>query len=743
MAVLEWRDYAVLVVYFLLMSGIGVACMRLIKAQEDYFMGGRGFGKLLQTFAAFGAGTGSSDPVNAARTSFTSGLSGMWSVMYWLWVTPFYWITGVWYRRMRHLTLGDWFVERYESKALGATYAVAGVLFFMVYGSMLFSAIGKVTAPLVGRDTVSIAGMEMGLEYILVPIIAVLVLVYGILGGLRAAYWTDLIQGMCIILLSILLIPYGLTALVEKFGDPATDGMMDGFRIMHEQLPPEYFSVLGSTSSSDFTLSFLVVVVLMNLVGIVVQPHMIATGGGSAKTETNARVGLVTGNFLKRLCTVGWVLTALIALALFADSPELAGDPDRTWGVASRELLMPGLKGLMLACLLAALMSSVDAQMIVGSALVARNIYAAYINPNASERGYVMVGRLVGPLIVVGAVVFSIIIMDVFVQLQITWRVPLMVAAPFWIGMYWRRATRAAACTTIVFCLLFFFIIPWTVPLVVPGLRDVPRFTKVSDRIERTSSRIAAPSDVARRAAAIRLWEKRYEEILQNEDKAERQAGLKKLGERPAKWELGQKISELKVQGGTPIYWTKGVEAVDDNGNSSPDVKPRPIGEPEVTDQNTTVVTLRYPPDTRLRGEGFYFRTDFLVYDLLGVDLERMNDSTLKALELPPIIITPFVVMILVSLVTRRNSQEALDRYYVKMKTPVIPDPEEDRRELDESYASPRRFDHRKLFPGTDLEIQKPRPSDLIGFVVCMGICVAIVALAVWAANIGAPGDRI
>ncbi len=50
----------------------------------------------------------------------------MWSVMYWLFVTPFYWITGVWYRRMRHLTLGDWFVERYESRAMGAAYSVFG-----------------------------------------------------------------------------------------------------------------------------------------------------------------------------------------------------------------------------------------------------------------------------------------------------------------------------------------------------------------------------------------------------------------------------------------------------------------------------------------------------------------------------------------------------------------------------------------------------------------------------------------
>ena len=60
------------------------------------------------------------------------------------------------------------------------------------------------------------------------------------------------------------------------------------------------------------------------------------------------------------------------------------------------ELLGPGLRGLMLACMLAALMSSVDCYMLVSSALVVRNIYAAYINPEATEARYVLVGRITG-----------------------------------------------------------------------------------------------------------------------------------------------------------------------------------------------------------------------------------------------------------------------------------------------------------------------------------------------------------
>ena len=69
-------------------------------------------------------------------------------------------------------------------------------------------------------------GSETPLEYVLVPIIAVIVISYGVLGGLTAAYWTDIIQGMCIILLSIILIPFGLSALVERFGDPETQAVL-------------------------------------------------------------------------------------------------------------------------------------------------------------------------------------------------------------------------------------------------------------------------------------------------------------------------------------------------------------------------------------------------------------------------------------------------------------------------------------------------------------------------------------
>jgi len=714
-------DYAVLVGYFALMAAIGFICMRQVKGQEDYFLGGRGFGKLMQTFAAFGAGTGSSDPVNTGRTTFTSGMSGMWSVMYWLFVTPFYWITAIWYRRMRHTTLGDWFTERYESRRLGAAYAIFGLFFFFAYGSMMFSAVGKVAAPLVGTGVFEAAEGALGIEYYLVPIIGVIVFLYGAAGGLQAAYWTDLVQGLCIVLLSILLIPFGLSALVEKFGDPNTMGLLDGFRIMHEQVPPEYFSVVGSNSASEFPLHFIIAVVVINLTTVVVQPHFIVTGGGSAKDENSARIGLVVGNFLKRLCTVGWVLTALVALALFADSPELAQDPDKTWGVASRELLGPGLRGLMLACLLAALMSSIDVYMIVGSALVVRNIYVPFFRPDATEKQCLRVARLTGAVVVGGSVLLSLVMMDVFQQLKVTWVVLVPIAAPFWIGMYWRRATTTAAWTTIAFCAITFFIAPWLVPKLIPSLQTNPRLTQVTPVIETTTKRLAAPTDVARRQAAIRVWKETPEQA----------------DPQPQPLAVGETLTETKITAGYPIYWTGSVLPVDEQGDVLANIKPLPTDTAVTDATGITRLEKQYDPAVRLLGTG-RFRLDFLLYKLLGLNLHEYSASTLRTLDYPPKIILPFLVMILTSLCTRPNSKSALDRYYVKMKTPVRPEPLEDAANLEQSYQQPDRFNDRKLWPNSQLEFQKPSRMDVIGFVLCLAACFGIIGLAVMLARIGA-----
>jgi Na+/proline symporter len=780
--------------------------------------------------------------VTVGRTTFTSGLSGIWSVLLWLFCTPFYWLIAVWYRRMRHLTLADWFVERYQSKLLGFAFMLFGIAFYMVYLALGFTAIGKVGAPLVGIDKVLLLGVSLEIETVLVLVCALVVLVYGVLGGLRAAYWTDLIQGVFIIILSVLLIPAGLNALVEKFGNPDTMSMVDGFRIMHEQVPADYFEIIESPRGGEFPFHYILAITILNLVAIGVHPHMIATGGGSAKNETSARVGLVVGNFLKRFCTIGWCVTILIVLALMGDNLKIAEDPDRVWGVAAREILGPmqlGLVGLMLACLMAAMMSSASCYMLVVSALVVRNFYAAYVHSEASEKTYVLLGRIVGILVIVGGVYVSLVYMNILDQLKVAWEMPILFAAVFWVGMFWRRATKWAAWATVLFVFLAFFFVPFLLPKVMPTLADNPRYAVVSDTVTTIVNRPAAPSDVALRRGAVKLWNQQvgdwvadwtkeeknrkkkaalvtmfgpagkqgvidkfgfppeaprfdidvkdentavaarlaevnrrkveidawYQRVhdwarqpaepvesLSRRDRKQLRAKMALLkaasprvfGDCPTPLVVGEMIEDRYQSGGQPIYWTGGVGVVDARGEVVK-IGPEHLeivpseedpNEGEKAEGGPLEIRQRVRGDCVLRGQG-RFKVDFLLYDQLGLNLSEMSKATLETLRLPTRVVLPFVVVILISLVTPRVDKRVLDRFYVKMKTVVNSDPELDARELQESYDNPTRFDDRRLCPHFDLEIQKPKKLDVIGFIVCFLVCFALIGLTVWIAKIG------
>ncbi|MCF6313298.1 MAG: sodium:solute symporter family protein [Verrucomicrobiales bacterium] len=714
---MTWIDFAVLIVYFVVMVAIGIWSMRRVKGQEDYFMGGRGFGKLLQTFAAFGAGTGAHEPVTVGRTGWTSGVSGVWSALMWLFVTPVYWVVAVWYRRMRHLTLGDWFVERYDSRALGVAYTAFAMVFYMFFLSTMFSAVAKFSVPLIGFE--SYAGLDI--KFFLIPLIAVIVILYGVLGGLTAAYYTDLIQGVFIIVLSILLIPFGLKALVAKFGDPETQGIMAGFAIMHDRVPADYFSLFSGPSAGEFPVQYIVSLTLLALVGIVVQPHFIATGGGSAKSEDEARIGLVVGNFLKRLCTVGWALTALIALALLAGNAEIAADPDRVWGVAAREILGPlnmGLVGLMLACLLAAMMSSADTYMIVTSALVTRNVFVAYISPDADEKSCLRVARVTGLLIIVGASVIALTMADVFGQFKLAIELPILFAAPFWVGMFWRRANVRAVWATIAFSVVFFFVLPYALPVVMPSLRTDSELSKSTLLVTTTTRRMATAADVAKHQA----WVKAVEQAKQRKD----DALIERMGAEPPLAVVGQEIEVVMKSGGKAIYWRDGVE---------------PVGEVTLMKTETMTDEGKAKIETETyssphRGVGA-FNVDFLLYHWLGIDLSGASKATIESLRLPPRLLLPFVVLILVSLVTRRDNAEVLDRYYAKMRTEVDPDPQVDQKKLAAAYADPKSLEHLRWFPGSDWEFGKPSRKDSVGFLVSVGVCALVIGLMVWLAGIG------
>ncbi|HLA39359.1 MAG TPA: sodium:solute symporter family protein, partial [Candidatus Glassbacteria bacterium] len=538
-------DIIVIVIYIGVMIGIGYWSMKRIKSQEDFFMGGRSFGKLLQIFAMFGSGTSTDSPVGTARNTFVGGLSGIWTVLNYLFCTPFYWFIGLWYRRYRMITMGDFFEERYQSRSMAGMYAIFGLFFFIVWLSVGFSAASKTIVALTpkpaaelstsesrelaqftkmreleSRDYTLLAPVEKdelralreahprgNFSYVSGPtvivFIGIVVLLYSWAGGLTAAYLTDFIQSILIIILSFILIPFGLYQISARFGG---NGMLDGFRIMHQKIPEEFFDILGSPFASDFTWYYLLAVTTINLVGIVVQPHMIVVGGGSARDELSARLGILVGNFIKRFLTIFWTLTGLIALGLYV---RQIADPDLVWGHATLDLLRPvglGLVGLMIVSLMAALMSSASCYILVASSLLVRNLYR-WVVPERGEGHYVFVARVASALAIAGGVFFSIYYYDVFDQLKVAWELPVIFAATVWVAMFWRRASKAAAWITVATSALLFFIVPILLPVVYPALRANERFL-VSTRTQEVVRRYQAKEfDVWERNRQIESWD--------------------------------------------------------------------------------------------------------------------------------------------------------------------------------------------------------------------------------------------
>ena len=187
---------------------------------------------------------------------------------------------------------------------------------------------------------------------------SVLVAIFIMLGGLKASAMVDAVQAILVILISVMLIPFGLA----KIG---------GLSGLHAKVPAVMFNLFGGGSASEYTWYSIAALLLVQFVGIVgSQAGM--TIAGSAKNEMAARLGAVTGGFSKRFVTIAWAFSGLVAIALFG--PNLS-DPDQVWGLLTRELLPVGLIGIMIIGILGGKLALLGAQSVVLSGLVVKNLY--------------------------------------------------------------------------------------------------------------------------------------------------------------------------------------------------------------------------------------------------------------------------------------------------------------------------------------------------------------------------------
>ena len=723
---LSMADIAIVIIYFLVIVYIAVRAARRMSNRDDYFMGGRRFGKLIQTFAAFGQATSVENVSTTTTMVNTNGASGIWAMLAGgLANLPVFWITSVWYRRLRLLTLGDFFEERYHSKKMAAFYALCQIIFFVMIAAVGFVAMSKTISAIVIKPPSELNAVEYfeynqalererleAADYALleadqrsrleelqmlnprkefsfinnnrlVIAIAIFTLLYASLGGLTAAFMVDLMQGILVILLSMLLFPFAMMRINDLYG---SEGIMGTFNTMHQILPESFTEIWGSPNLIEFSWFWIASFSLMIIMTTAAQANQL-TACGAARDEYTARYGFVSGMLLKRYLTVMWGVLALLTLILYGG---MISDPDYVWGHATRDLLGPlniGLVGLMIASVMAALMGSLSTFMLSASALITNNLYRPFF-PNRSEKHYIFVGRLFSGLYVLLSAYIATESSSLFELFKMTMMFNSILAAGFWLGMLWRKANRAGAWASMVVMFVATVILPFGMPLI-PGVRTSDYLSKTTNAtpVERTYR--ASQMDVDERIRAIANWDDQAALGIQN-------------GERPAMLTPGDQFERTVLLPRKSIFWSEGLAVSEGN----------------------------------ISGRG-YLKVELIALDMLGWDLSQNSYSFNETLTFLFRIIFPFFVLILVAGFTKKEDKDQLDQFFGKMLTPVAGSPEDDEREMALTRANPTRLNHMKMFPESSWEFRKWNREDWIGAAVSCVAAISVVVLLVFVVNLG------
>jgi len=698
-------DIIVIIAYFAMLLIIGYRAMKRIRNQEDYFLGGRRFGRWIQMFAGFGQATSAETVVTSTTMVATNGAAGVGAqavlgVVY----MPFIWMITPWYRRLRLLTLADFFTERYQSRTMAGFYALCQTLFFVMVAAMGFAALSKTVAAITVKPDAELTATQLAeknraielseleaqnytnltqqqqqriddlrrqqpqrvFSYVnknyLIVAMAIVVLLYAVSGGLEAAFVTDMIQGSFILILTFMLIPFAMLRINSVFG---TSGFFGPFQAMHRQLPQSFFEILGSPNVAEFTWYWIVAFSALGIINAASQANQL-TAAGSAKDDDTARVGFTRGIFLKRYSNIIWGFLAMLLLVLYGRSVT---DPDMVWGQATRELLGPlniGLVGLMIACLLAALMSTADALMLTTAALLTHSCYRPLIR-DRSEKHYVLAGRVFCLAYITGGVILAMTYNDVFGLFKLMLMFNAIIAAAFWLGMLWRRANRAAAWTSMIIMFFATVLLPLLVPLF-PSVRQHPYLAKTTEAYVVTNTYVANDAEVADRQKDIDAWQTK-------------QKLGQALGTCPQPLTVGQTFSRDYPMPKRSIFWQKGLD---------------------------------YSNQDQPKGKGI-LKVELVALQWLGWDLTKNSYSFNETLTALFRIFVPFAALMITALLTKPHDKALLDRFYGKMRTPVSSDPEKDKKEMEMTNANPNRFDHLRLFPHSNWEMKKWNRRDWTG----------------------------
>jgi len=420
-------DNGVLVLYFLAIFAVGFYHSRREKTTRDYFLAGQNVGWFAVGASLFSTNIGSEHFIGLAGSGASTGLAVgcyEWSASFCLFLLG--WLFVPHYIAGRVFTMPEFLEKRFSPAC--RTY--------LTWISLIAYVFTKISVALFAGGI--LIREVFGWDYITSAILLVLATgVYTVAGGLAAVIYTDVVQAFILIAGAILLTVFGL----DRVG---------GFEGLRSALPPDFFHMVKPASDAVYPWPGTIFGTLVLGIWYWCTDQVIVQKTLSARGVHEARQGAFFCAGLKILPVFILVLPGLIARALWPG--EVTGD--NAYPSLVLRLMPEGLRGLMVAALLAALMSSLSSVFNSCSTLVTMDLYKKR-RPEASERRLVMVGRLTTALIVALSIAWIPFIRylnnEVYQYLQ---SVQAMVGAPitavFLTGILWKGATARAALTTLL-----------------------------------------------------------------------------------------------------------------------------------------------------------------------------------------------------------------------------------------------------------------------------------------------------
>lgn len=426
-------DVVVIAIYFMAVFFIAWQSTRkkyhVHDSSAGYFLAGRNVGWFVVGASLFASNIGSEHLIGLAGTGFASGVAvGQFEILASLILLILGWVFVPFYIKSGVYTMPEFLERRYSGGARAylswvsiISYVLTKISVTIAAGGIVFEAIG------IGFWTGAI-------------VVVVATGIYTVMGGLRAVVYTDLLQMFVLIGGSVTVTFIGL-------------GHIGGWEAMRSAVDSSYMSVWRPMSDPEFPWTGIIFGAPILGVWYWCTDQFIVQRVLSAKDEDNARRGTIWGGFLKVLPLFIFVIPGVIAYVLHVQGIVQVDDPDQALPTLIGTLLPMGIRGLVIAGLLAALMSSLSSVFNSCSTLITWDIYKK-LHPEASERRLVWVGQVSTAILVLFGLAWIPIMRQLgqlYVYLQsVQAYISPPIAAVFLLGIFWKRLNAKGAMTSLL-----------------------------------------------------------------------------------------------------------------------------------------------------------------------------------------------------------------------------------------------------------------------------------------------------